>query len=106
MPAAAPYPLPGRGPALVRQGEARDLPAAVVADGMALLAALPAGPARDAVLAVVRMARPDVLREERRREGARLIELYMAEGYRRQAAREKAAPAVGVSEAALREWGL
>lgn len=107
-PAAAPYPLPTEPNPEIRRLDARDLPAAVVADGAEAVAALlPAGPARDAVLDTLHAARPDVLAELRRREATRLVDAFLAEGQGRQEARRKAARAVGVKEWTVRiTWGL
>ncbi len=108
MPAAGRYPLPTEPNPEIRRLDARDLPAAVVADGAEAVAALlPAGPARDAVLDTLHAVRPDVLAELRRREAARQVAEDLAAGYGRKAARHRAAAAVGVSEWTVRvTWGL
>lgn len=108
MPAAGRYPLPTEPNPEIRRLDARDLPAAVVADGAEAVAALlPAGPARDAVLATLHATRPDVLTELRRREATRLVEADLAAGWSRKKARHRAAAAVGLSEWTLRvTWGL
>jgi hypothetical protein len=102
------YPLPEEANPVIRKLDAKELPAEIVADALERLAREMAPcPERDAVLAVVHTARADVLRELRRREAARRVESYRCQGFGRQAARERAARDVGVSEWTVRVgWGL
>ena len=91
----------------IRQLDARDLPDELLA-GAAVMAVrlLPASAERDALVSLLH-ARPGVVRVLRQREAARLIELLRSQGYGHQAARERAARAVGVSEWTIRvAWGL
>jgi hypothetical protein len=108
MPAAFPHLLPAESNPAIRQGEAWDLRDSQVVGALEqLVEVMEPGPAREVILATVYAARPDVLREVRKREAARLVEQYLAEGCSKTTARERAAPAVGVSTWQLRVvWGL
>jgi hypothetical protein len=92
----------------IRRLDARDLPVAVLADGLEQLAAVMAdGPARSALLDTLHAVRPDALREVRKRQATRLFGHHRAAGCSKTVARELTAPAVGVSTWQLRvRWGL